>query len=70
MMELLVAVCLSGEPAHCKDVSLTFVDEQMTQHQCMLGFGAQAEISKWLVANPKWQLKRWTCIPAGKLAKI
>ncbi len=70
MLELIVAVCLAEEPAHCKDVSLTFLDEQVSQYQCMMGFGAQAEVTKWLAANPKWQLKRWTCVPAGRFAKI
>lgn len=70
MIELIVAVCLAANPAQCKDVSLTFVDEQITQHQCMMGFAAQAEVSRWLEANPKWELKRWSCLPAGQLAKI
>ncbi len=70
MMELIVAVCLTDQPTRCKDISLTFLDEQVTQHQCMMGFGAQAEVSKWQVANPKWHVKRWSCAPAGKLANI
>ena len=70
MMELIVAVCLTGQPTQCKDVSLTFVDAHITQHQCMMGAGAQAAVMKWLESNPKWALKRWTCVPAGRIAKI
>ena len=70
MLELIIAVCLSAEPARCKEVTLTFLDEQISPRQCMTGAGAQFEISKWLEANPKWRMTRWTCAAAGRLAKI
>ncbi len=35
--------------------------------QCLMR--AQPEIAKWAEAHPKWNVKRWTCRPAGKIAK-
>jgi hypothetical protein len=68
MIELLVSVCLIEEPARCKDVSLTFAAEGMSQMQCVMG--APPEIAKWIDSHPKWALKRWTCQQAGQFAKI
>lgn len=70
MLELVMAVCIVGDPAHCKDVSLTFTDDETTPIQCMMGTGAQSEIARWLEAHPKWEVKRWKCAPAGTLAKV
>lgn len=67
MLELLVSVCLVTEPQRCRDVTLTYADENLTQMQCV--FGAQAEIAKWIEAHPQWALKRWTCQRAGRFAK-
>lgn len=68
MLELLVSVCLIDEPSRCKDVSLTFSVESMTPMQCMMG--AQPEVAKWIDEHPKWVAKRWSCAPAGQIAKI
>ena len=68
MLELLVSVCLMDNPERCKDVSLAYVEEQLTPMQCMMG--AQSEIAKWIEGHPNWQVKRWTCQRAGRFAKI
>lgn len=68
MLELIVSVCLIGEPQSCRDVTLTMAEGQATPFQCMM-YG-QIEIANWLEAHPKWQLSRWTCGRAGQLAKI
>jgi hypothetical protein len=70
MIEIVVAVCLFDEPNKCKDVSLNISDEAISSVQCMMGMGAQAELEKWLQANPKWTIKKWTCSVAGQVAKI
>jgi hypothetical protein len=28
------------------------------------------EIAKWAEGHPNWFAKRWTCRPAGRIAKI
>lgn len=68
MIELLVSVCLIAEPEKCKDVSLVFDADSVTPMQCLMG--AQPEIAKWVDLHPKWVAKRWTCQPAGRIAKI
>jgi hypothetical protein len=68
MLELLVSVCLIDDPNRCKDVGLVYTEESLTPMQCMMG--APAEIAKWSEGHPKWVAKRWTCRPAGQIAKI
>lgn len=68
MIELVVSVCLVSTPDRCKDVNLVFDAESVTPMQCMMG--AQPEIARWIDEHPKWQLKGWTCQPAGRFAKL
>jgi hypothetical protein len=68
MIELVVSVCLIADLSRCKEVSLTFTAENMTPMQCLMV--SPSEIAKWSEGNPKWVAKRWTCRPAGQLAKI
>ena len=68
MLELLVSVCLIDDPTRCKDVSLVYMAEGVTQMQCMMM--SPAEIAKWSEGHPRWVAKRWTCRPAGQVAKI
>lgn len=68
MLELAIVVCLLDNPGKCKDESLTFSAETLTQFQCMVG--APIEIAKWNERRPRWYAKKWTCRPAGQIAKI
>lgn len=68
MLELVISVCLLEDHSRCKDVSLTYMAESMTPMQCMMA--SQPEISKWAAGNPKWFAKKWSCRPAGRVAKI
>jgi hypothetical protein len=68
MIELALIVCLSADPHKCKDVGLVYDSEALTPMQCLMR--AQPEIAKWAETHPRWQVKRWTCRPAGKFAKI
>jgi hypothetical protein len=68
MIELFVSVCLLSDPSRCKDVSLVYTTENLTPMQCLMG--APAEIAKWSESHPNWVAKRWTCRPAGQVAKI
>ncbi len=67
MIELALVVCLANEPAERKDVGLVYDSEALTPMQCLMR--AQPEIAKWAESHPKWNVKRWTCRPAGQLAK-
>lgn len=68
MLELLVTVCMIDDASRCKDVSLVYLAEAVTPHQCMMR--SQMEIAKWTEGHPNWVAKRWSCRPAGQVAKI
>ena len=68
MIEVVVSVCFVLEPKRCKDVHLSFAADNVTPFQCM-HYG-QAEIAKWTMGHPNWQVKRFTCAKAGQFAKI
>ncbi len=68
MIELIVSVCLMDDPSRCKEISLTYSAENLTPMQCLMM--SPPEIAKWSEGHPKWFAKRWTCRPAGQLAKI
>lgn len=57
MMELLFVVCMSTQPDHCQERSLTFVD--ITATQCMRG--AQPELARWITTHPDQTIKSWRC---------
>lgn len=68
MLELAILVCLLDNPAKCKDVSLVYMAESVTPMQCMMQ--SAPEIAKWAEYHPRWFAKKWTCRPAGRVAKI
>lgn len=68
VIELIVSVCFIADPGKCKDVHLTMTEGEVTPYQCMM-YG-QVEITKWLEAQPKWQLKKWSCGAAGRYANL
>jgi hypothetical protein len=68
MIEIAAAVCMISAPERCRDVTLTFEAEAVTQNQCMM-YG-QMELAKWSGDNPNWRIAKWTCRPAGQVAKL
>lgn len=68
MIELALLVCLTADPSSCKDVGLTYSSESMTPQQCLMR--ALPEVAKWADTHPNWYVKRWSCRPAGTVAKI
>ena len=67
MIELFAAVCLIDNPITCKDVSLIYSAEALTPMQCLMQ--AQPQVAKWIGEHPGWQIKRYSCRPAGQFAK-
>ncbi len=59
MIELVLSVCLVGQPNVCKDVRLTYVAASVTPLQCLMG--SQPQIARWTELHPKWAVKRWRC---------
>jgi hypothetical protein len=35
MIEIVLSVCMLGQPEHCQDVHLTYMAESVTPFQCM-----------------------------------
>jgi hypothetical protein len=68
MIELAIVACLLDQPGRCKDVSLVYMADAVTPMQCMMASGA--EIAKWGAVNPRWFVRKWTCRPAGRWAKV
>ena len=67
MIELVLSVCFIAQPANCKDVSLSFVADNMTPYQCMLS--GQSAIVRWQEGHPGWRISRWTCARPVRTAK-
>lgn len=68
MLELILSVCLLADPSRCKDVMLTGDDvASATPYGCLRA--GPPESAKWIEANPKWSFRRWSCRPAGRMAK-
>ena len=69
MIELVMVVCLMGDPAKCRDVTLSFENPYGTEHgvtpqQCMQT--GQIEMSKWIEEHPNYRIMRWRCGKAQK----
>jgi len=59
LLVLILSVCFIDDPTQCKDVNLTYVEDNVTPIQCVMK--AQPEIAKWMEEHPKWVQKKWTC---------
>lgn len=68
MIELVVAVCLAGEPSRCKDVTLNFEGQSVSASQCMSN--GQIEMAKWIGEHPNWVIQKWRCGIAGRTADL
>ena len=59
MIELVISVCMLSQPEHCKDVHLTYSDQNLTPYQCVMR--GQPEMAKWIESHPKWRIHKWRC---------
>lgn len=66
MVELIVSLCLLGNPQKCHEEALTFAETPILT--CMVA--GQAQVATYMERRPRWFVKRWSCQPAGKFAKI
>ncbi|KUO55353.1 MAG: hypothetical protein APF80_05050 [Alphaproteobacteria bacterium BRH_c36] len=68
MIELVLSVCLISAPATCKDVSLSYMGDQVTPQQCM--FRGQITVAQWSAGNPQWRIAKWKCGAPQEFAKL
>ena len=59
MIELILSVCMVGDPNVCKDIHLTYSAANLTPYQCLMR--GQPEIAKWNEGNPNWQVQKYRC---------
>lgn len=62
IVDLVLSVCLVGQPAICEDRHLSF-QSSGSLSSCM--FRAQPTIAQWAGEHPRWAVKRWHCEWAG-----
>lgn len=60
IIEIVLSVCLIGEPSKCKDVNLSFVnDHYPTPFQCV-HYG-QYHASQWINEHPEYKITKFSC---------
>lgn len=69
MIEIALLTCSIVSGASCREVTLTFENDNqlVTPYACMMS--GQSEISKWIECNLNWSVHRWTCRQAGRYGK-
>ena len=58
MVDLILTVCLTANPSHCRDEHLYF-QSSGSLVQCM--YTAPPEIAKWTQQQPALTVVRWKC---------
>ncbi len=58
MFELILTVCLMGQPAYCKEERVALA-ERSGLTGCI--WEGQLRAVDWVRDHPDWQIKRWTC---------
>lgn len=64
MFGIFMTVCLLQNLDECKQVVLTYAEEQTQMATC--GVQAMGEIAKWIEAHPTYYLRKWSCKPVDK----
>jgi hypothetical protein len=68
MIEIAAVMCMFSSPEQCRDISLNFEAETVSPASCMMN--GQMELAKWSEVHPGWRVARWSCRPAGQVAKL
>lgn len=68
MLQLVVSVCSIVEAASCHELPPLPLNEGTTMVGCLMA--SQVEGAKWAAAHPNQYIRRITCEPAGRFAKI
>jgi hypothetical protein len=68
MIEIAAAVCMISAPERCREIQLTYDVENVSPISCMM-YG-QSELAQWTEVHPNWRVSRFSCRPAGQVAKL
>jgi hypothetical protein len=67
-LQLVLSICSIVEGAACHELPPTPLKEGTTMIGCLMA--SQVEGAKWVAAHPNQYIRRITCAPAGRFAKI
>jgi hypothetical protein len=69
MIAIIVTACMASHLATCRELELSFADEQQlnTPYGCMIT--GQQIVAKWNTEHPQYTVARWRCGRAGQYAK-
>lgn len=68
MLQLVFSVCSIVEGASCRELPPIPLNEETTMVGCLMA--SQIEGAKWVAAHLNEYIRRITCQPAGRFAKI
>jgi hypothetical protein len=68
VLQLIFSVCSIVEGAACHELPPMPLQEHTTMIACLLA--SQIEGAKWVAAHPNHYIRRITCEPAGRFAKL
>jgi hypothetical protein len=58
MVDLIIAVCLAGDPSICRNEHLYF-ESRGSLERCM--FEAMPAVADWAGRHPEWRVSRFHC---------
>jgi hypothetical protein len=66
---IILATCLIGSPATCKDIAIYVTPEQGASLQLPYHCARQGqlEVQKWIADHPDWRVQKWSCPPANRV---
>ena len=68
MIEIAAAVCMISAPERCHEIQISFDVENVSPASCMML--GQTQLAQWTVEHPNWRISKFTCRPAGQVAKL
>jgi hypothetical protein len=68
VIELAASICMISSPLNCRDLTLNFEADNVTPMACMMN--GQIALSQWTNDHPNWRVEKFSCRPAGQVAKL
>lgn len=59
MMKVIVTLCLTADPSHCREVRNAYPEVAMTPYTCFMT--TQTEMPKVMAQYPDWYIRKWEC---------
>jgi hypothetical protein len=62
-MEVVLFICLIGDPTQCKDQTLEHKVQTENPFRCSTV--SVPMIAQWAGEHPQWEIKKWRCVAQG-----